>query len=67
MLRDVQSPLFFLVLTVVGGVGLGLGFAWGRNFLYDQPYSTVAGFLILFCPIMVIVGIIALVGIVRRR
>jgi hypothetical protein len=56
-----------LVLTVVGGVGLGLGFAWGRNFLYDQPYSTVAGFLILFCPIMVIVGIIALVGIVRRR
>jgi len=45
------------VMLCAGIAGFVAGLRWGAAYPADQPYSTLAGFMILFCPVLALVGI----------
>lgn len=56
----------FTMLTV-GVVGTILGLLWGRNYPADEPYSKLAGFMLIVCPALLIAGFVNVISDIRRN
>lgn len=53
---DKRIFLLGIGMLIIGIVGFLIGYRWGESYPADQPYSTLAGYMLLVCPVLGLVG-----------
>ena len=53
---DKRIFLLGIGMLLIGIVGFLIGYRWGESYPADQPYSTLAGYMLLVCPVLGLVG-----------